>query len=107
MNTDVKNIIPFLLGIIGWFRRHIVVICILVVALMYGGLIVQINLLNRRQPTQDEVNEKLRTVKQLRVDEATVNKLKKLEDNSSEVVTIQSSQGKSIPRIRIVSGILE
>ena len=88
MNTDVKNILPLIFKALAWLRRHSVVISITVVAILYAALVVQINILNRKQPSDTSINEKVQTIKQLKIDQSTANKLKKLENNSSEVKTL-------------------
>ena len=88
MNTDVKNIRPLIFKALAWLRHHSVVISITVVAILYAALVVQINILNRKQPSDTSINEKVQTIKQLKIDQSTANKLKKLENNSSEVKTL-------------------
>ena len=88
MNTDVKNILPLIFKALAWLRRHSVVFSITVVAILYAALVVQINILNRKQPSDTSINEKVQTIKQLKIDQSTANKLKKLENNSSEVKTL-------------------
>ncbi|MCX6728077.1 MAG: hypothetical protein WCO19_02175 [Candidatus Saccharibacteria bacterium] len=88
MNTDVKNILPLIFKALAWLRHHSVVISITVVAILYAALVVQINILNRKQPSDTSINEKVQTIKQLKIDQSTANKLKKLENNSSEVKTL-------------------
>ncbi len=88
MNTDVKNILPIIRKLLTWLRRHIVVISIITVGIMYATLVIQINILNRRQPTDTAINEQLKNIKRLKIDQTTADNLKKLEDNSSEVETL-------------------
>lgn len=88
MNKDLKDLKPLLMNLLHWFKRYGLMIGLVVVSLMYAGLIIQINLLNRRQPTDEQVSEKLEKIVQPSVNEDTVNKLKDLEENSKEVKSL-------------------
>ncbi len=88
MNVDVKEIKPLLLKAYGWLKRYSLIICIIVISLMYGYLMYQINNLNNRQPSQQEVTEKLEQIGQPSISEETVDKLKALEENSTEVQSL-------------------
>jgi hypothetical protein len=88
MNKDLKDLKPLLINLLHWFKRYGLMIGLIIVSLMYAGLIIQINLLNRRQPTDEQVNEKLEKIVQPSINEDTVNKLKDLEENSKEVKSL-------------------
>lgn len=85
MNADIKDIKPMLIKAYKWLKRYLVIIGIITVACIYSGLVIQINLLNRLEPTDEQVSEKLDKIVQPKIDEATIKKLETLEDNSSEV----------------------
>lgn len=84
MNTDLKDILPKLNNALAWLKRHQSTIIVLVIAGMYGFLILQINLLNKRQPSETAVQEQIKNIKRPNVSEQTANKLKALEDTSQE-----------------------
>lgn len=88
MNADLKDLKPILMKTLHWLKRYGLVIGLVVVAMMYAGLIIQINLLNRREPTDQQVTEKLEKIVQPSVNEDTVNKMKDLEENSAEVKSL-------------------
>lgn len=85
MNTDLKDLKPILIKASKWLKRYMLIISFIVVSLIYGGLVIQINLLNRKEPTDAQFNEKIQKITQPKIDEATVLKLKQLESNSDEV----------------------
>lgn len=85
MNTDLKDIKPMIIKAFKWLKRYYLIISFIIVSIMYSGLVIQINLLNRREPTDDQFNEKIQKITQPKIDEATVKKLKQLESNSDEV----------------------
>lgn len=88
MNIDVKDIKPILLKALGWLKRYAIIIGIISIAIIYAYIILQINVLNKKEPSQDQVNEKLNTISQPSISEETVNKLKLLEENSTEVKSL-------------------
>lgn len=69
---------------LAWLRRHQSIIFIVVVACMYGFLILQINLLSLRQPSETAVQEKIQTIKRPNISKETAEKLKSLEGSSEE-----------------------
>jgi hypothetical protein len=85
MNADLKDIKPLLLRILRWLRRYYALILFVVVGLLYGYIIFQINHFNRQQPTDTAVNERIKQVKRPSIDPQTAEKLKNLEDSSQEV----------------------
>ena len=79
---DLKKYISIVIGLL---KRYRVIIGIVAAAILYSGLLVQINILNRREPTDEAVTEQLQTIKRPKVDQAIVDKLQKLQDNSPDV----------------------
>lgn len=71
--------------VIHWLKRYSLIIGIILTAFLYAGLLLQINAFNRREPTDDAVTEKLQTIKRPKVDQSVVDKLQKLQDNSTDV----------------------
>ena len=88
MNIDIKTLKPILFKYLKWLKRYYIIIGIVVIALMYAYLIIQISLLNQREPTIEQVSEKLDKIVQPSVNEDMVNKLKQLEENSPEVQSL-------------------
>lgn len=88
MNIDVKDIKPILLKALNWLKRYAIITGIISIAIIYAYIILQINLLNQKEPSQDQVNEKLKNISQPSISEETVNKLKQLEENSTEVKSL-------------------
>ncbi len=84
MKIETNTIKKQLHTIISWFRRYFTILCISVIALMQGWLILQINLLNRREPSEDSVTETLKTIKRPVIDQKIIDKMTQLEDNSTE-----------------------
>lgn len=88
MNIEVKNIPARLRSFVLKARRYLPITLVVIVAVVYGWLIFRINVLNRREPSDDAVAEKLQTAKRPKIDQSTIDKINELEDNSTEVQTL-------------------
>lgn len=88
MNKDLADLKPIILKALQGTRRHFKTIVFVVVALLYSYLVWQINVLNRRQPDEGVVTQKIQSVKRPTIDVDTAKKLKALEDNSQEVESL-------------------
>lgn len=85
MNKDLKDLKPLLLSILRWLKRYYAIILFTIVAVVYGFIVFQINCINRQQPDDTTVSERIKQVKRPSIDKQTAEKLKNLEDNSQEV----------------------
>lgn len=88
MNIEVKDFSQKIVPVLKWLRRYAVVILIVAVVAMYGWLVFRINVLSRREPTDDAVTEKLQTLKKPKVDQSTIDKMKQLEETNIDVQTL-------------------
>lgn len=88
MKIDTKALTSKLLPIIERLKHSTNLVFFLVVALVLGYLLLQINLLSSSEPSSDEVTTKLLEIKRPRVDEKTVKILNDLEDNNTQVQSI-------------------
>lgn len=88
MNIEVKDIPVKLRGLQTKGKRYIVMAFFIFLALLYGGVMLRINTLNRQEPTEEAVAEKLQNTKRPKIDQDTINKIKELEDNSAEVQSL-------------------
>lgn len=88
MHIEVKDIPAKLRDLRVKGKRYIVMSFFIFLALLYGGIIVRINMLNRQEPTEEAVTEKLQNAKRPRIDQDTINKIKELEDNSVDVQSL-------------------
>ena len=62
-----------------------VVIFIIVLVAMYSFLVLRINTLASSEPSEEEVVEKMLTVKRLRIDQSAVDKILQLQDSNVSV----------------------
>ncbi len=85
MNIDIKDLNKKLRALLQWLYHHRIIVTIVAIVLLYGWLVLQINLLNRREPSDDSVAEKLQTVKRPKIDQQTIDKIQSLQDNNVDV----------------------
>ncbi len=85
MKLDTKDIVNKLKPTLAWLKKHRIVIAIISVLFLYSFMVVEINALNRREPSEDAINEKLQTIKRPRIDDATIKKIEQLQDNNVDV----------------------
>lgn len=88
MNIDLKKLSAKLSKLTRKVYHYRVIMFLLIVSLLYGWLIVRINLLSRQEPSEDTVTEKLQTIKRPVIDQSTVDKIQQLQDNSVDVQTL-------------------
>jgi len=88
MNLEIKQLPKKLLPLLGKARRYLVMIFIIFFVGLYGFLVLRINTLASSEPSEDQVTEKLQTVKRPKIDQAAVDKMQQLEDQNIEVKTL-------------------
>lgn len=90
MSKDIKdlNIKPMIASSLHWLRVHLISITFVIIALLYSVLILQINRLNRIQPTDEAVQQQVQKVAIPTINEQTAEKLKNLEDNNQNIKSI-------------------
>lgn len=85
MKIDIKIITSKIKTILSWLKQHRTVIAVVLVLILYSAMVIEINALSRREPSEDAVSEKLQTIKRPRIDDATIKKIEQLEDNNVDV----------------------
>lgn len=85
ININFKTITSKARGWLQKLRKYIVFIFFVAVALMYSFLVFRINRLSSNEPTDDQVTERLQTVRRPKVDQNTLDKIQQLQDNSADV----------------------
>ena len=66
-------------------NRYKVLIFLIIVAGVYGYILLQINSLSSAQPSADQVNAQASPIKSAHVDKTVVSQLQRLQDNSVSV----------------------
>lgn len=88
MNIEVKQILPKFLALIEKLKKYTVVIFIVVVALVFGFLVLRIKNYSSTEPTEEAVTEKLTTVQRPKIDKNAISKIQQLEDQNVEVQSL-------------------
>ncbi len=88
MNIDLKDFPSKIKPVVAWVKRHRAVIAVILVLLLYTAMVLKINALSRREPTDDEVTEKLQTIKRPIIDDATIMKIEQLKETNVDVETL-------------------
>lgn len=70
------------------FRRYTVLVFVIVIFGLYGGLVFQIGALSQVEPDETAVREQLGKIKRLKIDQESVDKIQKLEDESVGVQSL-------------------
>ena len=82
VNIDIKSIVSKVLIVLQKLHRYVVIIFIVIIFSMYSFLVLRINSLASREPSEEEVTMQLLSVKRLRIDQSAVDKILQLQDNN-------------------------
>ena len=88
LKININDLTKKILPIINKVRRYLIIIFIVIFALIYGFLVFRVNSLNRLEPTDEALTEKLSATKRPKIDQADINKIQQLQDNSVEVQSL-------------------
>lgn len=88
MNIDLKELPAKLLPRLKGLKRYASFTVIISFLLVYAFLVLRINLLNRREPSDDAVTDKLQSVQRPKIDKDVLNKIQALEDQNVQVQTL-------------------
>lgn len=83
-----KSLLSYLRASARKLRRYTVLIFIIVVIGLYGFLVFQIGKLSQVEPEETAVSEQLGKVKRLKIDQESVDKIQKLEDENIGVQSL-------------------
>lgn len=68
--------------------RYLSFVFVLLLLGMYSFLVFRINSLTTAEPSEDAIAEKLQTVQRPKIDQASIDKIQQLQDNSVEVKSL-------------------
>jgi len=88
MKIDIKTIQTKLINFLLKLRQYVVFIFFITLLLVYSLLVFRINQLNNKAPDEDAIAAKLKTVQRPKIDQSVIDKIKQLQDNSSNVQTL-------------------
>lgn len=95
-NLDLKTLLSKIMPFLQKIRRYAVVIFIAVIFIMYSFLVLRISSLSRKEPSDDELTEKLLSIKRPKINQDDVDKMLELEDNGSDAKAL-FKQARSNP----------
>lgn len=95
MKLDFKDLPAKLVPLLEIGRRYATFGFIILMLGLFGFLVARINQLNGATPSEEAIAEKLQTVQRPKFDEATLDKIKELEDESVQVKTLFDSARKN------------
>ncbi len=91
MKENLDKITAKIVPLINKFRRYKTFIFIIGLLTIYGFLVLRINTLNSREPNDDDITAKLKTVSRPKIDQTIVDKIQQLQDNSVQVKSLFNS----------------
>lgn len=86
-NFDLKSVPKQLRAYTKSLQRYQVVLFIVAIVGLYGFLVMQISTASQSEPTQSQIDEQLGTVKRLKIDQSSIDKIQQLKDQN---VVVQS-----------------
>lgn len=90
-DIDLQQFKTIALKIVKFGQAYAAFICILGGLLIYAFLVLRINVLTNAQPSDDAIAEKANTVKRLKIDEESINKIQNLQDQNIGVQSLFES----------------
>jgi hypothetical protein len=85
MNVNLKDITKKIRPLLSKLQRYATFIFIVSFLFIYTFLVIRINILNRQEPNDDAVSDKLKTVQRPKIDKDTLAKIQELQDQNVEV----------------------
>jgi len=87
MKLDIKSITKFTRPLTNFLKKDAVGIFFAVIALVFAFLIWRIGHLAGAEPSQDAIDEKIRTVVRPRIDADSIKRIEELEDQNINIQT--------------------
>lgn len=84
-NLDLKVISAKLLSVTQKLKKYVGFMFVILLICIYGFLVFRINTLTSREPDEEALTEKLKSLRLPKIDQAELDKIEQLEDNSEEV----------------------
>lgn len=88
MKLEVKDIPTKLKPVLGFMKRYMMFIAVILGLVIFGFFVFRINQFSRAEPDEAAIEERLKTAKRPKIDEAVVNKIEQLEDQNIEVQSL-------------------
>jgi hypothetical protein len=85
---NISKLTARLQPIIAYLKRYSVILFALFFLGMYGFLVYRINVLTNSEPDAAAVDESINTVKRLKIDQSSIDKMLQLEEENIEVQSL-------------------
>jgi hypothetical protein len=85
LNLDIKQAGDIAKGTFGKIQRYTVFLSVVGILLVYSFLVLRISTLSQAEPNEDQIAEQANTVKRLRIDQSSIDKIEQLEDQNIAV----------------------
>lgn len=90
-NLDVKQLGTVAKNIITKLQRYATFIFIISILLIYAFLVFRISMLSQAEPSEDAIAEQSKTIKRLKLDQTSIDKIQQLEDQNIGVQSLFKS----------------
>lgn len=87
-SLDIKSIPSKLLEIVQRLKGYSVIAFIALIVILYGFVLLRISVLSSTEPSEDAISKHVQTAKVLHIDQAVVDQLQSLQDNSVSVKSL-------------------
>lgn len=88
INFDLKSITKNLKGFTEKIQKYLVLVFIVTLISLYAFLVIQISQAAQKEPSQTDITEQLSSVKKLKIDQASIDKILQLKDQNIAVQTL-------------------
>lgn len=88
MNIETKDLLPKIKSVVERLQKYTVFISIILVVIIYGFIVYTIGAIASVEPNEDLVQEKLQNTKRLRIDQESIDKIERLQDQNVRVKSL-------------------
>ena len=88
MRESLQKLIDRIHPLISFIKHYVVMIFILAFLGVYAYLIIHVNKLVQTEPTQVQLDERLKTISRTKINQAAINSILDLQDQNVEVKTL-------------------
>ena len=91
LNLDPKKLLVNLNKYAEKLQRYVLLISFVVVFGLYGFLVMQISTATQQEPSQEDITLQLSTIKRLKIDQESIDKIEQLQDQNIVVQSLFES----------------
>ena len=91
LDLDPKKLLVNLNNYAEKLQRYVLVISFVVVFGLYGFLVMQISTATQQEPSQEDITLQLSTIKRLKIDQESIDKIEQLQDQNIVVQSLFES----------------